>query len=163
MTTGNPAGDQVEGNVAEIDLDNKYFILEDRTGKPFVKIYWKAAHEDKMRKQKVGYYEAPLVTLEENTGGMQEAILVDLPFKDRGDFPRMQKKGGFGGKSYTPRNEKIVAYECCYKEACETARHVSMVCQTEGEDPAMLYNRLMDMALARALKDGAELCKAGGA
>jgi hypothetical protein len=111
----NPAGEQVEGNVTDLDLDARFFTLEDRTGKVFIKIYWKPAHEEKMRKQKPGYYEAPFVEMEEKTGGLQEAVLVDLPYKDRGDFPRAQKKGGQGGRPYTPRNERIIVAQCLLK------------------------------------------------
>ena len=120
----NPAGEQVEGNVSDIDLDAKFFTLEDRTGKVFIKIYWKPAHEEKMRKQKAGYYEAPLVTMEGKTGGLQEAVLVDLPYKDRGDFPRIQKKGGNsgGGRPFTPRNEKPMIYESAFKSCVDLVR-----------------------------------------
>jgi hypothetical protein len=167
MTGSNPAGEQVEGNVADLDFDARFFTLEDRTGKVFIKIYWKPAHEEKMRKQKPGYYEAPFVEMEEKTGGLQEAVLVDLPYKDRGDFPRAQKKGGQGGRPYTPRNEKIVVYECVYKANADNIRAMLPLVDATGQfnvkDFAVLYNDLMDIAMARTLKDAAELCRAGGA
>ncbi len=155
--TGNPAGEIVEGNVSDLDHDAKFFVLEDRTGKAFVKIYWKAAHDEKMRKQKVGYYEAPLVTMEENTGGMQEAVLVDLPFKDRGDFPRMQKKGyaGGGGRQYQPRNERIIVVECMLKAYCE------LWCSTNTPDQVTFADAREDI-LKAVEQDLSRVLKAGG-
>ena len=153
MPGANPAGETVEGNVSDLDLDAKFFVLEDRTGKAFIKIYWKPAHDEKMRKQKVGYYEAPLVTMEEKTGGLQEATLIDLPFKDRGDFPRMQKTGGSGGGwKGQPRNEKPVVFESVFKTCADLA---------EGQEFAS-YDRKVDAVWQRAKAISLEIIKESG-
>ena len=114
----NPAGEQVEGNVADIDIAAHYFILEDRQAKPFIKVFWTAALEGpaenpsyvfkKIKKLQPGYFAAPLVELEEETGGLQEAILIDLPWKDRpADFPKPQKKGGEGQTNWQPKKPRV--------------------------------------------------------
>jgi hypothetical protein len=108
------------------------------------------------------------VTLEEKTGGLQEGIMVDLPYKERpADFPKVQKKGGSGGRPYVPRNEKIVVYECVYKANSDNIRSMLPMLDASGhfnsKDFAVLYNELMDIAMARTMKDAPELCKAGGA
>jgi hypothetical protein len=57
--------------------------------------------------------------------------------------------------------DKPMVYLCAYKEACETVR--ALILQPDAVLNEEEFDRVMDIALKRALKDGAELCKAGGA
>lgn len=153
---------EVEGNIHEIDFANRYFILSDRQHKPFIKVFWKFQHEKDTRilKQKAGYYEAPVVEMEEATGGLPEAWLVGLPYLERpADYPRIPKpgKGGNGGQQ---RNDRAIIYQTAYKECCETARH-SLLQLSDQFDEAEC-DRVMNWALARAKADAAELCQAAG-
>ena len=112
-----PALKIAEGNIASVDLNQRFFTLEDRAGIIFIRIEWKANEkiDAKMAKQKPGYYQKPLY-LEMNG----KNILEDLPWADRpADFPRPQhtQQGGnrSGGRPYVPRNEKIIVAQCLLK------------------------------------------------
>ena len=145
----------VEGNIAEIDFDNRFFTLEDKTGIIFIKIFWKPPFEEKIKKQKVGYYEAPSVEM----NGENEAVMIDLPWKERGDFPRSQRrqqqKGG--GRPWQPRNEKLIVLQCALKAAVDLYIH--------SVPPGEKYDigaALSDCTKA-AITTTDELMKAGGA
>ena len=149
----------VEGNLATVDLEKRFFTLENREGVIFIRIDWDPLpyFDQKMRKQKIGYYEKPVVVMTgENTARLKEleytARLVSFP-------KRQQQKGG--GRPFQPRNEKIIVYQCTYKEACETVRRQLLVPQEIFDEAE--FNRVMDIALARAIKDGKALIEAGGA
>lgn len=171
MAASNPAGESVEGNVTEIDLSAHFFILEDRQAKPFIKVFWTAALEGpadnlsyvfkKIRKLQPGFFAAPLVTLEENTGGLQEGILIDLPWKDRpADFPRPQKKGAKGGGGYVPKNDKAIIHEVTYQELHATFRQW-LVLQV---DPVS-FDQLMTMTdtiFDRAKTHAKAMCESAG-
>jgi hypothetical protein len=59
-----------------------------------------------------------------------------------------------------PTREKLIVYQTAYKEACETVRaHVLQLKPLMDETE---FNRAMDIALARAIKDGKALIEAGG-
>lgn len=177
-----PQEETTEGNVTEIDLENRHILIEDRTGTPFMKLFWHKAQEEfdgkptklfnDIRKLQKGYYVAPVIKDQDTSasGKIKEAYIVSLPYKQRPeDFPRQQqRKGGYGGgRAYVPKNDKIMAYECTYKANAAIIQEVMPVVDLKADwDPekyATIYNALMDMVIARALKDGAELCKAGGA
>jgi len=150
---------KIDGNITDIDSAAKYFTLEDRQGKPFVKVFWKPQHEDIMRKQRVGYYEAPVVEMEEAGGGLREAVLVDMPaYTPRpDDFPRPARKKGSGG-NWQPRNEALIVYQTVYKECAETARsHLLQLSEPFDEAEC---DRAMDWAIERAKKDAKALIDA---
>ena len=164
-----------EGNVTEIDLENRHILIEDRTGSPFMKLFWHKAQEEfdgkptalfnQIRKLQKGYYVAPVITDVDASvsGKIKEAYLKGLPYKERGDFPKAQKKGvfgGSGGRPFTPRNEKPIIYQVCYKEACETARSLLIQHDTAVNEDS--YNAIMDIALERAKKDAKALIEAAG-
>jgi len=167
-----PPEETTEGNVTEIDLENRSMLIEDRAGIPFMKLFWHQKQEEfdgkptalinQIRKLKPGYYVAPVIDGVDTSisGKVKEAYIKALPYKDRpADFPRAQNKP-FGGGGGRPRNEKIIAYQTCYKEACETIR--ALVLQPDAVLNEAEFNRLMDIAITRAKKDGKELCDAAG-
>ena len=168
-----PPEETTEGNVTEIDLENRSMLIEDRAGVPFMKLFWRKVQEEfdghptalinQIRKLKAGYYVAPVIgEIDESISGkIKEAYIKSLPYKDRpADFPRSQNKKPFGGGGGRPRNEKIIAYQTCYKEACETVR--ALVLQPDAVLDEAEFNRLMDIAVTRAKKDGKALCDAAG-
>ena len=172
-----PKEETTEGNVTEIDLVDRHILIEDRTGTPFMKLYWHKAQEefdgkptklfnDILKLQK-GYYVAPVIKDVDTSasGKIKEAYIVSLPYKQRPeDFPRQQqKKGGFGGRPYQQRNEKSIIYQVCYKEACETARCLIEKGDFEQDnDLTKAVNAMMDIALERAKKDAKALIEAAG-
>jgi hypothetical protein len=154
---GGPA--TVEGNLASVDLEKRFFTLENQDGVIFVRVEYGPAFDQKIQKQKVGYYEKPVVEMT----GTDTARLVDLPFVQRPQgYPRLKgQQQQKGGRPFHPRNEKLIVYQCTYKEACETVR--ALILQPDSVMDETEFNRVMDIALARALKDGAEIIRAGGA
>ena len=180
MTGNKEAGEQVEGNLyGEVDFENRCFILSDREHKPWMKVYWGQAIEgpkdnptytlNQIRRLKPGYYVAPVVGIEqsESAGGLKEASLLDLPYKDRpADFPKVPKKGGgqSGSRQWQPRNERIIVLQTCYKECAEMARQVIMLSSGMPTDKSDIdvINEYMDWVIQRAEKDADELCKHGG-
>jgi hypothetical protein len=161
--TDNQQPPKTEGNIWEIDFPNRYFILSNRQHKPFIKIYWRPQHEKdtNILKQVPGYYEAPVIELEEeSSGGLKEAWLVGLPYQKRPeDFPKIPKTPK-GGSGYPQRNDRAIMFEITYKEACETARR--QLLQVSEPFDAVECDSVMDWAIARAEKDGKELCRMAG-
>lgn len=108
----------IEGNITEIDYNNKCFILQSGDWKTEYKIYWKPQHDSYMVKQKVGYYEKP--TVDEVDGLLK---LEDIRYNPRPEnFPKLQKKGS-GGKGYygkSPEERKDIRLMACLKAAAET-------------------------------------------
>ena len=178
--TGNPAaGEQVEGNLhGEVDFENRCFILSNRDHQPWIKVYWGPAIEGpkdnptytlkQIRRLKPGYYVAPLVVMEESesAGGLKEASLLDLPYKERpADFPKIPKQqgGGGSGRRYEPRNERAIVLQTCYKACAEVIQHImSMPVEASERDEQEEFDHYMDMVLARAKRDADELCKHAG-
>lgn len=167
-----------EGNVTEIDLENRHILIEDRAGTPFMKLFWHKAQEEfdgkpttlfnQIRKLQKGYYVAPVITDVDASvsGKIKEAYLKGLPYKERGDFPKAQKKGGFsgsGGRPFTPRNEKPIIYQVCYKEACETIRMLINKSDMKGEiETAKAVAQMHEMAIAQMKMDAKALIDAAG-
>lgn len=163
-----PPEETTEGNVTEIDLENRHLLIEDRAGTPFMKLFWHKAQEEfdgkptalfnQIRKLKPGYYVAPVIEGVESSisGKIKEAYLKGLPYKERpADFPRsQQKKGGFGGRPYTPRNERVIVLQCCMKVAADV--------WIGGSDRTLKYEEVMAKITAEAIKAAGELCRAGG-
>ena len=136
MTDITPAEETTEGNVTEIDLENRHLLIEDRNGTPFMKLFWHKAQEEfdgkptvlfnQIRKLKPGFYVAPVIEGVDTSvsGKIKEAYLKALPWKDRPeDFPRPQKKPGqSGGWKGTPKNDKAIIHEVAYQEMQATFR-----------------------------------------
>jgi hypothetical protein len=77
-------------------------------------------------------------------------------FKRPDDWPST------GGRKpeYQPRNEGLIVHQTTYKECCETARCLMLI--PDGVFDEDEYNRLMDIALHRSLKDAKALIEAAG-
>ena len=82
----NPAGDTVEGNISDLDLDAKFFILEDRLQKADI-----ALNENKRLHEMVDALEARLVSESDIKVGLIRTIR-DLEQKNtivQGQFDQM--------------------------------------------------------------------------
>jgi hypothetical protein len=173
MTTGNapiiPPEETTEGNVTEIDLENRSMLIEDRAGVPFMKLFWRKVQEEfdghptalinQIRKLKAGYYVAPVIgEIDESISGkIKEAYIKSLPYKDRpADFPRSQQKKPFGGGGGgRPRNEKPMAYESAFKSCTELVR--------DTDFPGMPYADRIKAVLDQAEIVGDWIVRKGGA
>ena len=163
-----PPEETTEGNVTEIDLENRSMLIEDRAGIPFMKLFWRKVQEEfdghptalinQIRKLKPGYYVAPVIDGVDTSisGKVKEAYIKALPYKDRpADFPRQQKKP-FGGGGGRPRNEKLIVLQSTLK-ACADVFAITTT------PDSMDFDAAMDLIIARAVKDTDALMKAGGA
>jgi hypothetical protein len=131
-----PPEETTEGNITEIDMENRHLLIEDRNGTPFMKLFWHKAQEEfdgkptvlfnQIRKLKPTFYVAPVIDGVDTSvsGKIKEAYLKALPWKDRpSDFPRPQKKGsGGGGRPYQPKNDRAIIHEVVYQEMHSTFR-----------------------------------------
>ena len=106
----------IEGNITEIDYNNKCFGLRSGDGKTEYKVYWKPQHDSYMAKQKVGYYEKP--TVDEVDGLLK---LEDIRYNPRPEgYPKLQKKSGGGGSwGKSPEERKDIRLMACLKSATE--------------------------------------------
>jgi hypothetical protein len=146
----------IEGELASIDLEKRFFTLADRNGIIYPKkIIYGPQFDQTMAKQKIGYYEKVPVEVDEDS---DEAVLQDIPFVKRpDDWPRRAQPGGKRGGNWQPRNDRAIMLQVCYKEACETSRH--NIQQLTQEFDVDACNAQMDRALERAIKDAARLMK----
>jgi len=146
----------VEGQIVFLDAGAHKITVKDRAGTSHAFI-WPAPMNDQMAKLKQWFFI--------RATGEQEKDFPDLwrltaqeYFKKPEDWPTSGGNHGGGGRSFQPRNEKIITYQTCYKEACETVRKMAEI----REDKDVTFEALMDLALARAKKDAKELCDAAG-
>lgn len=63
-------------------------------------------------------------------------------------------------KEYVSLRERLIVYQTCHKESCETARCLMLI--PDGAFDEEEYNRLMDIAVERAKKDAKALIEAAG-
>lgn len=139
----------IDGEIETIDFENRYFTLRDRQGRITHKVFWFPRHESYMKKQKAGYYEKMII----EPGTSPDARLVDITYCDRpADWPKRSRSGG------AARDDRIITYQTCYKETCETARHSLL--HTDELFSQEECDSVMDWALARAKKDAKDLIEA---
>jgi hypothetical protein len=152
-----PAADaEMHGKLDKIDTSARTFSIKD-VGDAVHPFKWTDVLDAVMKKWQPGYY----LTVKYNPDTY--AVKNVTYWQEGKEVWQREHKGGSGGRGYAPRNEKPAIYGCCYTEACETMRRL-IAPQVQGEgDPEKQFNRLMDIARDRALKDAAELCKAAGA
>ena len=155
MTTGELR--QIEGENASIDLEKRFFTLQDRQGIILAKIIYGPQFDQKMAKQKIGYYEkVPAEVGDED----DTAVLQDLQYVERPkDWPR-RNAGQRKGTNWQPRNDRAIMLQVCYKCCCDLAKH-HMLDLSESLDEKEM-DRVMDWAVARAKRDAAELMKEAG-
>jgi hypothetical protein len=143
------------GQIQAVNPDKRGIAVKDVDGvvHPF---YWLPALDPVFSRLQKWWY---IKITAEGVGDEWRAIS-----QTKADKPEGWKSSGFGGKgNYQPRNDRAIIYQTAYKEACETARTIAKNTGWSNETEAeKAFNKIMDMALTRALKDGAELCKAGG-
>jgi hypothetical protein len=131
----------IEGQVASIDLQKRVMAIENRDGVIFYSVTWVQPHDNKVAKLKVGYYVKPTVEVKTDDSGR----LIDLPYSQRpDDWPKKASHGGFGGKTYVPKNDKPILYESILKSLCDVASPDDFQNQT--------YEQKMDRIAAQAKK-----------
>jgi hypothetical protein len=141
---------QVEGQIASIDYDGRHFALEDKAGIIFLKVTWAQKFDGYMRKQKIGFYEKPtVITLTETTASLEDIRYVERP----ADWPKVSGKS----KTYQPRNERLIVLQSCAKLAADVYA-ITNLTTVQPED----FEQVMDLIIARAIKDTDTLMKAGG-
>ena len=149
----------IEGEVASIDLEKRFFTLQDRQGIIIGKIIYGPQFDQKMAKQRVGYYEKVPVEIGEED---DTAVLQDIQFVQRpADWPRRnQGQGGRKGGNWQPRNDKAVFLSVCYKECSETARtHLLQLSEPFDKEEC---DRVMDWVVERTIKDAKKLMEEAG-
>lgn len=146
----------VEGQIVAIDHQAHKITVKDRAGASHTFI-WPPQFNDVMGKLKQWWFTKITGEQEKDFPDLWRMTAQDF-FKRPDDWPASQHHGG--GRPFQPRNEKPIVYQVCYKEACETMRAVMLVPDHSVDE--VEYNRLMDIALARAKKDAEDLCKAAG-
>jgi len=133
------------GKIAVIELPKRHLVVMDKDSilHPYTCV---EPLDVVLQKQKVGYFVK--VTVD---GDLCKKIEyaprpADWPFK-------------VAGKPFVPRNEHLIVHQTTYKECCDTVRCLMLV--PEGTFDEEEFNRIMDIALARSLKDAKALIEAG--
>ena len=144
----------IEGNITEIDQDNKYFILTDKEGKS-TKVFWKPQHESYISRQKVGYYEKPVVELaEDGTAQLEDIFYVQRP----ADYPRIPKqKGQYQYRGKTDQERKEIMLMACLKSATEL--YVSPFGSEDDLEKIETYEEICTRVAQAAKKMAEELMK----
>jgi hypothetical protein len=105
----------VEGNLASIDYGKRIFTLLNKDGAIFIGITYPERFDAYMRKQKIGYYEHPTVTMT----GSDTACLEDIRYVDRpAEWTRARKQGS--GQAYDPLRDKRIAFQGILNAAINT-------------------------------------------
>lgn len=142
----------VQGQITALDPGTHTITVKDIKGTHH-EMMWKAAMNDKMAKLKQWWFCAISA---EKSG--EYWIVIDQTFYQKpADWPVSQKQGGYGGKQFTPRNEKIIVLQSTLKVCAEVWTHTHMKINDLDFDTGM------DEIIARAIKDTETLMKAGGA
>lgn len=152
----------IEGQITTLDIPAHNVWLKDRDGNEHYFIWGPALH-DQMSKLKPYWFTKLTGEQDKDFPDLWKLTACQF-FKRPDDWPFKPPAKGYG-HGYQPRNENLIVYQTCYKEACETARSMMVMalsCRNEPFDEVEEYNRLLDIALARAIKDGKALIAAGG-
>ena len=145
----------VEGNLATVDLEKRFFTLENREGVIFIRIDWDPLpyFDQKMRKQKIGYYEKPVVVMTgENTARLKELEYTARP----ASFPKRQQQKGTGSRQYQQRNEKLIVVQVLVKA------YTDLYIASNPPD-GLDFESGLDVILTAVEEDVDRLMKAGGA
>ena len=146
----------IEGQIVGIDKDKRLIRVKDIDGTTHL-ITWPAVRDEAFAKQKEWWFVRLTGEYKDH-----EFIPADVAYWKKPDnWPA--SKGGFGGgRSYTPRNEKPIIYQVCYKEACETIRGIFTGKYMDNKEAQKAFDTMMDMALERAKKDAKVLIQESG-
>jgi hypothetical protein len=148
----------LSGKLDKIDPATRTFTIKDvqDAAHPF---NWPAVLDVVMKKWQPGYY----LTVKFNPD-TYDVNNVSYWQEGKEEWAKTHK-GGAGGRSFVPRNEKIIVCQTVYKAHVENIRYALPVIDLKSDEDvaeyARQYNALMDIAMARTLKDVPELCKAG--
>lgn len=105
----------IEGNLAAIDYGKRIFTLLNKDGAIFIGITYPERFDAYMKKQKIGYYEKPTVTMTgADTGCLEDIHYVDRP----AEWTRPRKQGS--GQQYDPNRDKRIAFQGVLNAAINT-------------------------------------------
>lgn len=138
----------VEGQVTAIDPGAHKITVKTRDGQHHEMI-WGAALHDRMSKLQQWWFTK--ITAEES-GGVWKVMAQDF-FKRPDDWPF--QKGG-AGKSFVPRNEKLIVLQSSLKAAVD-------LFQTCHAPDTQSYDDACDLVVQKAIEMTEKLMKAGGA
>ena len=144
-----PALKTVEGQIVELDMGAHKITLKEKAGTRHTFIWGPALHEQMSKLKQWWFCKL--------TGEYEKD--VDLWRLDSQEFFKRPDnwpfiKGGFGGKSYQPRNEKLIVLQSTLK-ACADVFAITTT------PDSMDFDTAMDLIIARAIKDTDTLMKAG--
>jgi hypothetical protein len=142
----------VQGQITALDAGTHTITVKDKTGTHH-EMMWKAAMNDKMAKLKQWFF----VAISAEKFGEYWIVIDQTYFAKPTDWPVSQKQGRYGGKQFTPRNEKIIVLQSTLKVCAEVWTHTHMKINDLDFDTGM------DEIIARAIKDTETLMKVGGA
>jgi len=138
---------EIIGRIAGANLEKKQIVLSDKDG--ILKMY---SYPDVLdvvaQKQKQGWYVK--LTLDD------AALIKKIEYAAKPEWAGPSSTKG----NIKPRNEGLIVHQTTYKECCETARCLMLI--PDGVFDEEEYNRLMDIALHRSIRDAKALIEAAG-
>ena len=149
-TPNTPALKTVEGQIVEIAPEAHKITVKDRTGALHTMV-WAPPMHDQMSRLKQWWFTK--ITGEHVPDVDLWRLTATEFFKRPEDWP-FKPAGGFGGKSFTPRNEKLIVLQSTLK-ACADVFAITTT------PDSMDFDTAMDLIIARAIKDTDTLMKAG--
>jgi hypothetical protein len=149
-TPNTPALKTVEGQIVEIAPEAHKITVKDRTGALHTMV-WAPPMHDQMSRLKQWWFTK--ITGEHVPDVDLWRLTATEFFKRPEDWP-FKPAGGFGGKSFTPRNEKLIVLQSTLK-ACADVFAITTT------PDSMDFDTAMDLIIARAIKDTDALMKAG--
>jgi len=147
----------LEGEIAEIDHDARYFTISTRSGILSAKIFWPAQYETYMKKQRAGFYEKfTAMPTQDNAFNV-----IDIRYESRpADFPKSQRTG----YKAPARNDALIVLQCCYKECSETTRDWAFIenecAEITPEERRNMIRNTQEHAVQQAIADAKALLQA---
>jgi hypothetical protein len=148
---------QIEGQITSINHEKRGVAIKDKAGDthPF---YW--SENVKMVNHKGDELKQWwfIKVIAEKAKDDTWWITSQAYFQRPDDWPSTGGRKPTG--QYQQRNEGLIVHQTTYKECCETARCLMLI--PDGAFDEEEYNRLMDVALERSIKDAKALIIAAG-
>ena len=139
----------VEGQITAIDYGTHEITVKDRAGESH-KMVWTKAIDERMAKLKQWWF---CKIMAEKDGDFWK-VMDQTFFKRPDDWP-VSAKGGYGGKPFTPRNEKIIVLQSNFRTITDLFNQCTCP-DTQSFDEAceVIYEKALAIT-ARMMLDGA--------
>jgi hypothetical protein len=148
--TSPPALKVVEGQIVVLDGPAHAITVKDRQG-VLHDMVWPAALNGRMEKLKQWWFTKITAEL---SGDVWKVSALDF-FQRPADWPFQKGGSGSGGKSYQPRNEKIIVLQSSLKAAVD----LFQTCTTPDTQG---YDEACDLVVQKAIEMTDKIMKAGG-